>query len=139
MIRLYHRTNESNAKAIIDTGFVDRVVQQFPDGVWLSTMPWEQGSAKNRPADGPVILVELTGITRERMFHEYEVIEPGKPYREFIIPAEILNRYPRRTLSREEVDALSHLDAWNEYPHGEPGATWSRMELESELEDDSQP
>ena len=30
----------------------------------------------------------------ETMIAEYEWVEDGKPYREWLIPAEILNRYP---------------------------------------------
>jgi hypothetical protein len=30
----------------------------------------------------------------------WELIEEGKPYREWCVPAEVLNRFPRRLLSR---------------------------------------
>jgi hypothetical protein len=29
---------------------------------------------------------------------EYEILEEGKPYREWIVPAQLLNQFPRRLL-----------------------------------------
>jgi hypothetical protein len=33
----------------------------------------------------------------------WEIIEEGKPYREWCVPARILNRFPRRLISDEEI------------------------------------
>ena len=36
-------------------------------------------------------------------FDDYELIEEGMPYREWCVPAELLNRFPRRLLTDEEI------------------------------------
>jgi hypothetical protein len=33
----------------------------------------------------------------------WELIEEGKPYREWCVPGELLNRFPRRLLTDEEI------------------------------------
>jgi hypothetical protein len=43
----------------------------------------------------------------------YELVEDVKPYREWYVPAYILNKFPRRLLSEDELDSLVdiHWDA----------------------------
>jgi hypothetical protein len=36
-------------------------------------------------------------------FDAYELIEEGKEYREWCVPAELLSRFPRRLLTDEEI------------------------------------
>lgn len=38
----------------------------------------------------------------------------------------------RRPPDAGEADAIPADDIWNDYPPGEPGATWMRLELENE-------
>ena len=55
-------------------------------GVWLSNEPLDG----NEGAKGDTVLaIEIP----EDLLAEYEWVEEGKPYREFMVPAEIVNRY----------------------------------------------
>ena len=55
-------------------------------GVWLSDRPLDFGQGAKGKA---VFLLEIS----DEVLAEYEWVEDGKPYREFLIPAEIVNRY----------------------------------------------
>ncbi len=96
---LYHTTYE--AKAILDQGFRDGKGTYLTDdcefrGVWLADRPLDV----NEGADGDGILVL---DIPEEVIAEYEWIEEGKRYREFLVPAEIVNRYgPPRIYEEEE-------------------------------------
>ncbi len=82
----YHRTFHS--KAILRDGFKDATGSYLTDrkwtGVWISDKPLDI----NEGADGDVLLsIEISSKT----FTKYEWIEEGKPYREALLPAKILN------------------------------------------------
>jgi hypothetical protein len=132
-IRVYHRTNDAAAARIEASGFQNCDNGDYPNGIWVSTYPFEGGFAKDRPSTGPIFLIELEGISRERMFHEFEVQEAGKPYREFIIPAELLNTFKRRRITQDEADEIRPEDVWNDFPYGEPGVTWTTLQEEDDL------
>jgi hypothetical protein len=83
---LYHRTNA--AAAILSEGFRDGggtfLTTEWWTGVWLSNVPLDG----NEGADGDTLLrLELP----EQMIADYEVIEDGKPYREWLVPARLIN------------------------------------------------
>lgn len=87
---LYHRTNE--AAAILAEGFRDgrgryMTAVEF-SGVWLSDRPLDF----NEGAAGDTL---LTVEVPEQAIIDYEWAEDGKPYREFLVPAEVVNRYGR--------------------------------------------
>ncbi len=96
---LYHRTYE--AKAILAQGFRDGKGTYVTDdrefqGVWLADHPLDV----NEGADGDGVLVL---DIPEEVIAQYEWIEEGKRYREFLVPAEIVNRYgPPRIYEEEE-------------------------------------
>lgn len=128
-IRVYHRTSNFVADIIDREGFGDAAARDgFPVGVWVSNVPFDNNNQTNRPVGGPVFQIELEGISREQMFHEFEVIMAGKPYREFIIPKELLNSFKRTRMSSGEADEIPADDIWNDYPPGEPGRTWMLLE-----------
>lgn len=86
---VYHRTPE--AAAILRDGFKDGkgyygTSTEF-QGVWFSDVPLD---ANQGTKGDDFLIVEIP----ENVFVEYEWIEEGKPYREALIPAEIVNRYP---------------------------------------------
>jgi hypothetical protein len=57
-------------------------------GVWLADAPL----CENEGAGGDTVLaVEIP----EDVLTEWEWVEEGKPYREFLVPASVLNEYPR--------------------------------------------
>jgi hypothetical protein len=73
------------------------------EGVFLSAVPLDC----NEGAQGDQLL-EIA-LPSQHAISDYELIEDGKPYREWCVPARILNRYARtrRLLKWEEEDASS--------------------------------
>lgn len=135
-IRVYHRTNNATADIIDREGFSDAHPRSgYPAGVWVCNAPPydDNNNDGNRPHDGPVFLIELEGVSRERMFREFEVIEAGKPYREFIVPTDLLNTSKRVRMTSAEANAIRADDIWNDYPPGEPGSSWMRCQIEDDI------
>lgn len=88
-MRLFHRTRAHNAKSILREGFRDAEgnygVANTYRGVWLSDTPLEA----NEGAWGDTLLVvELD----ESDVAPFEWVEEGKAFREFLVPAAIINR-----------------------------------------------
>src|SRR5436305_11586284 len=87
-MKLFHRTY--HAKAILAGGFKDGRGTYMTGiehtGVWLSDVPLDI----NEGARGDTVLVL---DMPEEVVAEYEWVEEGKPYREFLVPARLLNRY----------------------------------------------
>lgn len=135
LIRLFHRTSEQAATNIRSKGFRDTVSRNLPAGVFLSNYPLD----RNEGAKGEVLFEVLLEESPHNMFYKYEFIEAGKPYREFILPASILNDHARCSFRRldsdDETAAANSEDYWNEYPPGEPEAKFAEHEAEeSELD-----
>jgi len=87
-MKLYHRTYR--AREILTEGFRDGKGRYMTDreweGVWFSDRPLNL----NEGAGGDTLLaIEIP----ENAIAEYEWIEDGKPYREFLIPASLANQY----------------------------------------------
>jgi len=93
---LYHRTNPEAAEAILREGFRDATGQYLTDqhwsGVWLSDVPLDV----NVNLQGDVLLKVNLGIPSHELRQKYEWQEEGKPYREFLIPAEVVNSYAKK-------------------------------------------
>jgi hypothetical protein len=95
----YHRTTEASARSILHEGFRDSVgyflTSQKHKGVWLSDVPLDC----NAGAKGDVLLrveMPMRGLKKR-----YEWIEDGKPYREWLVPAELLNRQAKVSVEVE--------------------------------------
>jgi hypothetical protein len=88
--RFYHRTSKEATKLILKKGFKDGTGEYLTDslhtGVWISNEPLDS----NEGANGDVLLE--VRILR-RLVNYYEWLEEGKPYREFLVPAKILNKH----------------------------------------------
>jgi hypothetical protein len=88
-MKLYHRTTASRAEAILRDGFKDGtghyLTDQLHSGVWLSNEPLDC----NEGATGDVLL-EVEGLIDAELA-AYEWVEEGKTYREWLIPAAIVN------------------------------------------------
>jgi hypothetical protein len=86
LITLWHRTNVENAASILRDGFRDTAANYGTDrqfsGVWLS----DEMLTPNEGAYGDTILRVMLDCT-EYEIRQFEWIEEGKGYREFLIPA----------------------------------------------------
>ena len=87
-MKLYHKTFA--ADSILAHGFMDSEGCYMTDtvyrGVWLSDRPLDD----NEGADVDTLLsLEIP----DEVVGKYEWIEDGKTYREFLVPAETVNRY----------------------------------------------
>lgn len=90
-IRLYHQTSAHAWARIKVEGFKDgrgRYLMEEGEfsGVWLSDRPLHEP----QPHLDVLLAVDLPLPDSE--ISEYEVIEEGKPYREFLFPAQLLNQ-----------------------------------------------
>jgi hypothetical protein len=85
----YHVTDASAASSILQGGFRDGRGSYGTDvelqGVWLS----DQRLASSEGAWGDCVL-QVT-FAEHVDVSEYEVREDGKPYREWLVPAELIN------------------------------------------------
>ena len=90
-IIFYHRTNTDNARAIVDSGFKNSsgyfMNNRIWTGVWLSSIPVESEPGS---ADDALLLVKLDIDGRE--LSRWEWSAEGGSYREWLLPANIINR-----------------------------------------------
>ena len=99
-MKLFHRT--PSAETILRKGFRDAAgyysTDSLHEGVWLSTVPLEA----NYGAQGTDLLeVDIP----EEAVAPHEWIEGGKPHREFLVLAAIVNRFPVRQILQDEEHA----------------------------------
>jgi hypothetical protein len=96
-VRLYHRTDAG--EEILSRGFRDGdggyLTRNTYRGVWLSNQPLDV----NEGAIGRTLLaVEVP----EAIVAEWEWVEEGKGFREFLVPAELVNEYGPPIIVSEE-------------------------------------
>ena len=88
---VYHRTNDVAAKAILREGFRDRrgkyMMEIEVEGVFVSNIPLDA----NEGAKGRALL-RITLPLTESDLEYYELVEDGKPYREWVVPAALLDQ-----------------------------------------------
>jgi hypothetical protein len=89
-VKVYHRT--PHGADILHGGFRDATGSYMTDrewtGVWVSDVPLD---IREGAKGDDLVEVDLP----EEVFAEYEWVEEGRFYREALIPAEVLNRFPR--------------------------------------------
>jgi hypothetical protein len=96
--RLYHVTGEETARKILADGFLDgdpppgfdvgEATYSLLRGVWLSNRPLESSEG----VQGKTVLIVQFRIGVRR-FSRFEVIEEGKTYREWVMPAAFIARH----------------------------------------------
>ena len=108
MIVLFHRTTEEVATSILDAGFRDTtgtyLTSQEWTGVWFSNVPLDT----NEGAKGDVLLKVSLSLTEDEIA-DYEWIEEGKPYREWLVPAALINPAARVEVVDDEDPQLPSL------------------------------
>ena len=100
------------------------------NGVFVSTYPL----TVNEEAKGDTELEIIIESTPDQMFNEWEIVEAGKPYREWCIPAVVLNQGAVRRLTEEERFMFDSTNAWNEYPPSEPTKTFAELIAKEKLD-----
>src|SRR5262245_28874206 len=104
-MRVFHRT--SAADAILRDGFYNGrgtyMINQEFEGVWVSDVPLD-------PNDGAFGDTVLSIEVPEDVLLPHEWVEQDKTYREFLVPADVLNQCgpPKR---EDDVDTLP--DRWS--------------------------
>jgi hypothetical protein len=94
---LFHRT--PYAESILARGFEDRGgtfgTLNWYEGVWLSDVPLDF----NDGVTGDLLTLEIP----DDVIADDEWIEECKPFREWLVPAEMANRYPvHRAVERDD-------------------------------------
>ena len=89
-MRFFHATGNKNAEAILKEGFRDGTNFYLTDrewsGVWIFDKPFDDSHL----SDGITLFaIEIP----EDAISELEWPEEGKPYREWLVPATLLNSY----------------------------------------------
>jgi hypothetical protein len=89
ILTLYHVTGKDAALAITQTGFRDGTVffgGMSLTGIWVSSFPLSEMEGTK----GDTVLKIALALPEAEIAY-FEVVEEGKPYREWCIPARILN------------------------------------------------
>ena len=98
-MRCFHRTPEVDS--ILADGFQDSEgtygTTHSHRGVWVSDTPLDEDEGS---AGDTLLLAEVP----EEVFMQYWWVQKGKPYREALIPASILNRYPVARWTQDQED-----------------------------------
>jgi hypothetical protein len=99
-VRYYHATNATDA--ILAEGFRDHSGSYGLQGVTLTGV-----FISDQPLDGE------ESVSGDRVFEvelpddldldDYQLVEDGKRYRQWCVPASLLNGFPRRLLTTDEV------------------------------------
>lgn len=98
---LYHVTSKEAAIQIANEGFVESDFHGIAMGVFLSDRPLDAGDGVALAAD----VIFVVTVPDDFDVHEYEVIEEGRPadaYREWLVPASLVNSWPREILINAE-------------------------------------
>jgi len=103
---LFHVTTADRAAAILRHGFRDITGTYLTDqefsGVWLSDQPLDV----NEGAEGDAVLRVTFSIPLTRL-DEFEWVEEGKGYREWLVPAEFINKHATVAFLRPQPTNLS--------------------------------
>ena len=109
-MRLYHTTTRSAAAEILAGGFRDGegtygFIGLWLRGVWFADSPVDGNEgAKGWPSEGdPVLAVDIP----EELLTDLEVIEDGKWYREWLVPADLANRHRPYLVDPDDVARLT--------------------------------
>jgi len=98
-MRVYHATTKERAEAISKEGFKNHAgyygTTKLFKGVWISNVILDVQVLR-----GEKNIIFVLDIP-EKIISYYEWIEKDKPYREFLVPAKILNRYLEKAKIQE--------------------------------------
>src|SRR4051812_5952858 len=91
---LFHRTSQAAARRILRSGFRDAagfyMTTRLTRGVWFSDRPLDASEGAGRCPRTDVLLRIVLPIGQGKL-RKHEWIEAGKPYREWQLPAALVN------------------------------------------------
>ena len=101
MLTVFHRTTKDAAAKILQGGFRDITSRYLTDrewsGVWVSDRPLDNSEG----ASGEALLqIDIA----EDLLTAFEWVEEGKPFREWLVPAAVLNDAGTVRLLDESAD-----------------------------------
>jgi len=109
-VKLYHSTTRVAADAILALGFRDATRSYLTDrewtGVWLSDRPFDETQGARSEA-----LLEVQAPDDAELT-PFEWVEEGKGYREFLMPASMVNAWPVQMVDRGGTDAMRTPVRW---------------------------
>jgi hypothetical protein len=111
-MRLFHITNIANAEAILKDGFRDVMgyhhAGQEWTGIWVSSEPLDWSQRQYLDDGITLFAIEIP----EEDISDLEWVEEGKAYREWLVPAALLNSYgpPVVTDDYEDDEIIPHPD-----------------------------
>jgi hypothetical protein len=112
-MRLYHSTSVRAAEAIMRAGFRAATgAYGLGDGKLTGCFFADRAVSENEGARSSAAVVVDVAAGAMESLADFELVEEGKPYREWCLPAALVNAWPRRVLAREEVEG--------EFPSGPP-------------------
>jgi hypothetical protein len=86
---VFHRTTQTAADQILRSGFRDHTARYLTDREWTGVWVSDRALDNSEGASGETLLqIEVA----EPFIAAYEWIKEGKPYREWLIPAAVLNK-----------------------------------------------
>lgn len=107
-MRVYHVTGDTGADRILRDGFDDAAATLDYEGVWVSAPPFDRASmpaAKYARLLAVDIDPEVLADYEVRILAADGTPLPGDDrYREWVVPAAVLNRWPLIDLGRPEDD-----------------------------------
>jgi len=111
-MRLFHIANIANAEAILKDGFRDVMgyhhAGQEWTGIWVSSEPLDWSQRQYLDDGITLFAIEIP----EEDISDLEWVEEGKAYREWLVPAALLNSYgpPVVTDDYEDDEIIPHPD-----------------------------
>jgi hypothetical protein len=101
-MNVYHRT--AHGLSILTGGFRDSTGTYLTGHEWTGVFVSDVPLDSNEGAQGhDLLMVEMDEVA----VSDFEWREEGRPYREWCVPASILNRFPRRLLGQDEEAATA--------------------------------
>jgi hypothetical protein len=96
MLKLFRRVTSEEAQRVLRSGFENRCGSYLTgyecDGVWVSDRPLDCNDGV--PVDATSLL-EVDLALSETDIADFEWVEDGKTYREWLLPADLLNAHAR--------------------------------------------
>lgn len=107
-MKLFRRVRSEEADRVLHTGFQNHRGNYLTDseweGVWVSSKPLDCNEGVPIKATA---LLEIDLALSESDIADYEWTEEGKSFREWLVPAALLNTHGKvRLTSDEELDSL---------------------------------